>query len=138
MDFVADQLCFACGRDNPIGLHLSFHQEDHTYVTVFTADAAHQGYQGIVHGGIIATLLDEIMARYVWSLHGPSATAHLDIRYRRPAPTGQPLHVRGWLTATRRGGRAFECAATVCLANGTLLAEATALLLRTSPPTTGG
>jgi len=130
MEFVSDQMCFACGRENPIGLKLIFREEGTVYAATFVAEAAHQGYQGIVHGGIIATLLDEIMARLVWARYGRAATAKLDIRYRQPAPTGTPLEVRGWITAERRGGRAMETAGDLRLSDGTLLAAGTALVIR--------
>ena len=137
MEFVADQRCFACGLENPNGLRLTFHREEDHYVTTFVADEMFQGYQGVVHGGIIATLLDEIMARYVWELDGPSATAKLTIVYRQPAPVGQPIVVRGWICARRRGGRVVETAATASLADGTLLAEATGLIFRLASPPGG-
>ena len=129
MDFVADRMCFACGSENPNGLKLQFRREGEIYVTTFIADQAFQGYQNIVHGGIVATLLDEVMARYVWEQYGPSATAKLEVRYRRPAPCGVPIEARGWVTAVRRGGRALETAADARLEDGSLLAEATALVV---------
>jgi uncharacterized protein (TIGR00369 family) len=131
MEFVADRMCFACGLDNPIGLKLQFHQEGDIYVTTFIAGQAFQGYQDIVHGGIVATLLDEVMARYVWEKYGPSATAKLEVRFRRPAPCGVPIEARGWITAERRGGKAIETAAEVRLEDGTILAEATGLVVCT-------
>lgn len=137
MAFVADQLCFACGHDNPIGLKLAFREEHDTYVAILTADRVYQGYEGVVHGGILATVLDEIMARYIWAKHGPAATAKLAVTYRRPAPTGTPLEIRGWITAARRNGRAFEMAAVAKLADGTVLAEATGLIIRTEEVTEG-
>jgi len=133
MDFIADQQCFACGLENPGGLRLQFHRETDTYVTRFIADAMYQGYHGVVHGGIIATLLDEIMARYVWELDGPSATAKLSITYRHPAPVGTAIVVRGWICTRHRGGKAVETAATASLEDGTLLAEATGLIIRLAP-----
>ncbi|HOF88723.1 MAG TPA: PaaI family thioesterase [Armatimonadota bacterium] len=133
MDFVADQMCFACGRENPIGLRLTFAFDGAEYVTRFTADARVQGYRGIIHGGIVATLLDEVMARLVWEQAGPSATARLDIRYRRPAPIGAAIEVRGRITAVRRAGQLFETAARATLADGTVLADATGLVMRRHP-----
>jgi uncharacterized protein (TIGR00369 family) len=137
MEFAADQMCFACGKDNSIGLQLTFSQEGDAYVTTFTASRLLQGYEGIVHGGIVATLLDEIMARYVWEKHGPAATARLCVSYRRPVPTEQPIEVRGWITAVRRNGRVFATAAAVRLTDGTLLAEATGLIVRIEDATGG-
>lgn len=134
MDFVADQMCFACGIHNPIGLHLTFAFEGEEYVTRFLADARFQGYHGIVHGGIVATLLDEVMARLVWEQAGPSATARLDVRYRRPAPIGTPIVARGRITAVRRAGQVYETAATAALEDGAVLAEATGLVVRIERP----
>lgn len=134
MNFIADQMCFACGSQNPIGLKLSFHEDGEQYVTTFVADPTLQGYQGIVHGGIVATVLDEVMARYVWLLAGPAATAKLSVRYCRPVPTERPITVRGWITAVRRGGIAFETAADARDADGVLLAEATALVMKLPKP----
>ena len=134
MEFVADRMCFACGPENPIGLRLQFRQEGDAYVTTFIADQAFQGYHNVIHGGIVATLLDEVMARYVWAKYGPSATAKLEVRYRCPAPVGVPLEVRGWVTAERRGGRAVETAAEARLEDGTVLAEATGLIIRLERP----
>lgn len=134
MDFMADQMCFACGVDNPIGLHLTFTFDGEEYITSFLADARYQGYQGIIHGGIIATLLDEVMARLVWEKAGPSATARMEVRYRRPAPVGAVIHVRGRITAVRRDGQLYETAATATLADGTILAEATGLVMRQDRP----
>lgn len=130
MEFVADQMCFACGRDNPVGLQLKFVEEEDCYVTHFVADRVFQGYEGIIHGGILATLLDEVMARYVWEKAGPAATARLQIEYRHPAPTGQRIEVRGWIKAQRRNGKVFETAALARLQDGTLLAEATGMVVR--------
>ena len=130
MEFVADRMCFACGEDNPIGLKLQFRREGEAYVATFTAPQTLQGYHNVIHGGIVATLLDEAMARYVWELYGPAATAKLDIRYRKPAPCGVPIQLRGWMTAERRGGRAVETAADARLQDGTILAEATGLIVR--------
>ncbi len=130
MEFVADQMCFACGSANPVGLKLTFHHDGEDYVTTFTADRVYQGYHGVLHGGIMATLLDEIMARAVWASYGPAATAKLEVRYRRPAPTGQPIEVRGCILAVRRNARVFETTAAARLADGTLLAEATGVIMR--------
>ncbi|HEY3416822.1 MAG TPA: PaaI family thioesterase [Armatimonadota bacterium] len=135
--FIADRMCFACGPDNPVGLKLTFHQEGDVYVTTFVADRVYQGYECVVHGGIMVTLLDEVMARYVWEKAGPAATARLEVSFRRPAPTGQRLEIRGWITGIRRGGRVYETAALARLEDGTVLAEATGLVLVLSGRTGG-
>ncbi|HEX2951736.1 MAG TPA: PaaI family thioesterase [Armatimonadota bacterium] len=131
MEFNVDHMCFACGKDNPIGLKLTFSHEGDAVTSTFVADNAYQGYEGIIHGGIIATLLDEVMVQCVWAKAGSSATAKLNLQYRNPAPTQRPILLRGWITAVRRNGRVYETAATACLDDGTMLAEATGMIIRT-------
>ncbi|SDF67784.1 PaaI family thioesterase [Sporolituus thermophilus] len=121
-----NEWCFACGRLNPIGLKLTFREENNTYVTNFTAGPEHQGYDGIVHGGIVSTLLDEIMARYIYAKGMNAVTARLEVRYRQPTPVGQALTVVGWIVAKR--GRIYELAGEVRLPDGTVTAEGKALV----------
>ncbi len=128
--FSHEQTCFGCGLQNPGGLKLTFRKEGDAYATTFIAPQGFQGNEGILHGGIMATLLDEVMARYVWQvIDAPVATGRLEVRYRRPTPVECPIEVRAWITG-RRGARVFTTAAEARLADGTLLAEATALVMR--------
>ncbi|MDR7866504.1 MAG: PaaI family thioesterase [Sporomusaceae bacterium] len=122
--------CFACGPNNPIGLKLRFSEEGDKYVARFTAGPEHQGYDGIVHGGIVSTLLDEIMARYPYAKGENTVTARLEIRYRQPTPVGKELTVTGWIASKR--GRIYETAGTVALEDGTVTAEgkATVMVMR--------
>lgn len=130
MSDLRNRMCFACGPDNPIGLHLTFAEEGDRYVARFTAGPEHQGYDGIVHGGIVATLLDEIMARYPYAKGQDTVTARLEVRYRRPTPVGQELILTGWELSHK--GRVHELAGTVSLADGTVTAEgrATVMVMR--------
>ena len=125
-----NQMCFVCGRDNPIGLKLNFREEDNQYVSQFTAGSEHQGYDGVVHGGIISTLLDEIMARYIYAKGLHAVTARLEVRYRHPTPIGQPLRIVGWIVRER--GKLYELAGEIRLADGTVTADgkATVALLK--------
>lgn len=125
-----DTWCFACGPDNPIGLKMKFSEEGDKYVARFTAGPELQGYDGIVHGGIVSTLLDEIMARYPYAKGENTVTARLEIRYRQPTPVGKELTVTGWIVSKR--GRIYETAGTVALADGTVTAEgkATVMVMR--------
>lgn len=127
-----NQCCFACGSNNAIGLHLQFTEQDGWCTTVFIPSAQHQGYDGMLHGGIMSTLMDEIMAQALLMGHGvDGVTARLDIRYRQPAPLGQPINVRGRITA--RKGPAFLGEASATLADGTLLAEAKGIFFPLAP-----
>lgn len=120
--------CFACGPDNPIGLGLQFQEIEETYVTTFTPGPQHQGYDGIVHGGIVSTLLDEAMARYIYSKGIKAVTARLEIRYRQPTPVGQELTIIGKITGQR--GKMFEMTGCIQLADGTITAEGKATVMK--------
>ncbi|GBG57848.1 thioesterase [Sporomusaceae bacterium FL31] len=119
-----NQMCFACGRHNPIGLKLQFREEQDTYITTFTAGPEHQGYDGIVHGGIVSTLLDEVTARYIYSKGHNAVTARLDVRFKKPTPIGEPLTITGTITGQR--GNMVELMGTLALADGTITAQAKA------------
>ncbi len=119
-----DQMCFACGKHNPIGLKLEFHEEQDTYRTTFTAGPEHQGYDGIVHGGIVSTLLDEVMARYLYAKGHNAVTARLDVRFKKPTPIGEPLFITGKITGQR--GNMVELNGTIELADGIVTAQAKA------------
>ena len=116
-------MCFACGKDNPNGLHLEFAFEQDKYVATFIPQERYQSYSGRLHGGITATLLDEAMAAYVNELTGKDAvTARMELRYRLPVPIGEPVKVVG--TLLRKKGRLYEMKGELFLADGSLAAEA--------------
>ncbi|MFI5273473.1 MAG: PaaI family thioesterase [Ktedonobacterales bacterium] len=95
------QRCFACGVRNDIGLHLSFVLEGDEIVTEFTASQAFQGFPGVVHGGILATLLDETLNRTAMAEGRMMMTGRLDVRYRTAAPVGRALRVSARARASR-------------------------------------
>ena len=92
-----DDGCFACGRKNPIGLHLDqFSLTDGTVEAWFTPRSDYRGFVGSLHGGVAATALDEILAwAGILNLGLMSVTARLDLRYRSPLTSDRPLCVRG-------------------------------------------
>ena len=125
------RMCFICGRDNPAGLHLVF-VEDHEAGVVrveFTVPDRFQGYPGVVHGGIVAAILDEVAGRAVL-LEGSDddlmATLRLDVRYRGPTPTETPLVAVGWVE--RRSGMGAKVAGEIRLSDGTVTAECASTL----------
>lgn len=100
--------CFVCGRDNVNGLGLSFYEVGPDEVAAEVVIPSHfEGYPGIVHGGIVASMLDEIAGRAV--LVGDHEhfrlTAKLEIRYRKPVPSGELLRLRGCCGAEKRERR---------------------------------
>ena len=83
------QNCFACGANNGMGLGLKFHKhEDGTVFGNFFADPKFEGYLGIIHGGIIATLLDSAMTHCLLMKDIPALTGRLSIKYSTPIRTG--------------------------------------------------
>ncbi|NMC32158.1 MAG: PaaI family thioesterase [Veillonellaceae bacterium] len=126
-----NEWCFACGRLNPCGLKLQFEEEGDTYISHFTGEMQHQGYDGILHGGIISTLLDEIMARYIYAKGLTAVTARLEVRYLKPTPIGVPLLIKGRITKSR--GRIYETAGSIELPDGTITAEGSAKVFVTDP-----
>lgn len=122
------QRCFVCGQRNHGGLRAVYRQEGERIVTEFTGDEAHQGFPGVVHGGIVASLLDETMGRTALLLGAWTMTGRLEVRYRAPAPIGQRLVVSAWLTRDRR--HAFESRGEVRVEGQELVAEGRGLFLR--------
>jgi acyl-coenzyme A thioesterase PaaI-like protein len=123
--------CFVCGLENPVGLRLKIYQvEPGVIETTFTAPEHFQGYPGVLHGGIIATILDEISGRAHMG-DDPSAprfmfTGKLEVLYRKNVPIGKPLRIVG--KAGKSSGRVANGWAGIYDEAGTLLAEATTLL----------
>ncbi len=99
---LAPHNCFACGTLNEHGLQLVLHVEAGRCWTELALDRGFEGWAGIAHGGILATILDEVMA---WSLVAEDnwgVTARLSLEYRRPVPIDRTLRAEGWITRRRR------------------------------------
>ena len=127
-DYSDYRQCFVCGQANDAGLQARYRQEGDHIVTEFVGGKEHQGFPGYVHGGLLSTLLDETMGRTALFSRTWVMTGKLEVRYRTPAPIGQKLIVRGWLTRGRRDS--FESRGEVTLHDGTVLAEGRGLFIR--------
>ena len=122
--------CFVCGLENPVGLHLAFYSTGPGEATCdYVAPEHYQGYPGVVHGGIVAAMLDEIVGRAAMEAESERfmMTARLEIRYRKPVPVGVPLRLIGRLA--HRRGRATSATGQILLPDGSVGAEAEALLV---------
>jgi acyl-coenzyme A thioesterase PaaI-like protein len=124
-----DHNCFGCGRLNDTGLQLEFHADERGGVwCAFVPAPRFEGYTGMVHGGVISTVLDEVMA---WSLYRQetwAVTAELTVRYRSPLRVGEVTRATGWQVSRR--GRRIEMAGEIRREiDGTVLATATALFI---------
>lgn len=95
-------MCFACGRDNPVGLKIHFQLQGERCVGEFTPSANHVGYRNTVHGGIIYAALDDVMANFLYLQNIKAHTARCEVRYRKPLEVGQTIGLAGWV-ARRRG-----------------------------------
>ena len=122
--------CFVCGRENIYGLKLDFFETSPGEVEVrTTVPDQFQGYPGVVHGGIVAAMLDEVTGRTHMGGDPPRFmfTARLDIRYRKNVPIGQPLRILG------HAGKSRESSAVatgqIFGPDGEILAEAEAALV---------
>jgi acyl-coenzyme A thioesterase PaaI-like protein len=115
--------CFACGSLNAHGLQLDLHFEADRCWTELAIPERFQGWDEIAHGGIVSTILDEVMA---WSLvdrDNWGLTARLNVQFKRPVPLGRTIRADGWITDTRR--RLIDTAATIVdAATGEILATA--------------
>ena len=118
--------CFACGTLNVHGLQLELHFGGDRCWTELAIPARFQGWDGIAHGGIVSTILDEVMA---WSLvdrDNWGLTARLSVEFKRPVPLERTIRGEGWVVETRR---------RVIRAEGRILDPATGQLLATADAT---
>ena len=126
-----DHACFGCGDDNPIGLHLHFSPSSDGVRADFTPETVHQGFDGIIHGGIISTLLDEAMAWATTSAGVWSFTAEMSVRFKEPLSVGEPTTVTARVTENR--GRIIATAGELTRdRDGAIIATATGTFVRVS------
>ena len=124
--------CFVCGPDNPIGLKLTFSLEGDDCVTTFTPDAHHCGYQGVTHGGIIFSALDDVMANWLYLRGHRAVTGRCDLRYKTSLPTGIAVNLKSWCIKRRRNV-ASMAADMRRVDNGQLIAECEANFMIIEP-----
>ena len=121
--------CFVCGRDNPHGLYMTFYDNGKDEVhSHYTVNEAYNGYPGVVHGGIVAAMLDEVVGRVamIGDHHHFMMTVRLQVKYRHPISTDTPLHIVGRIVRLR--GRIGKAVGEISTADGTVLAEAELVL----------
>jgi uncharacterized protein (TIGR00369 family) len=94
--------CFACGELNEIGLHLQLNLDHARCWTELVMPRRFEGWEGIIHGGILCTILDEVMAWALVSNDNWGVTARLGIDFRKPVAVGQSIRAEGWITEAKR------------------------------------
>ncbi len=130
MELDDDQMCFVCGLHNQGGLQLKFHldRDDRSLSADFTPVKTWQGYKGMVHGGIISTILDEAMTKLAYSLGMNAVTGKLTVRFKKPLLIGEKVVVTGRIL--KESGRTVEAVADAVKEDGTVVAEAEGLLVK--------
>jgi uncharacterized protein (TIGR00369 family) len=120
--------CFGCGPANPAGLQLEFLlAEDGAAVCLTALPDRFDGQTGCLHGGIIATLLDEVMSKAARARGLTTMTGRMEIDYLRPVPSGAPIRLEGRIV--RSEGRKHWAEARILNARGTALAEGKGLFI---------
>ena len=115
--------CFVCGKDNPFGLNVTFLKDKNEVRAELIPESKHQGFKGIVHGGILFSILDEIMGRTaVITKRLMTLTVEVNIKYRKKAKVGEKIIFTAHMTKDL--GRMIEAQGQVCKEDGTLIAEA--------------
>jgi len=125
MQVLDDEKCFACGQENPCGLKACFeldYEQKSSFCTLALPEQF-QGWQGVVHGGIVATLLDEACVYACRTVGETFVTAELTVRYKQPVTVAQTIEVRAQIVEQKR--RIFILKAQIEM-DGVVCAEADA------------
>ncbi len=120
----SDNYCFVCGKDNPKGfkIQVRYHEAEFAAETELTLPREYQGWANVIHGGILSTLLDEMMAHAVWRFAGPGLTLSMEVRFHQPLKPDDPILVRGVLH-TKNGSRRLAEGEIIRLADGSRIAS---------------
>jgi acyl-coenzyme A thioesterase PaaI-like protein len=121
--------CFVCGRKNTHGLHMQFYDDGQDkVVSDYTVCEPFQGYPGLVHGGILSAMLDEVVGRValIGDHHHFMMTVKLEVKFRHPVPVNTPLRLVGERVKIR--GRIGQACGRIELPDGTIAVEASLVL----------
>jgi uncharacterized protein (TIGR00369 family) len=126
------RMCYVCGVENKLGLHASFYYEEddngvERVVVRYEPCPEHEGYPGVMHGGIITALLDETMGRVAIGKGRWVVTGAISVRFHKPTPTDQVFTVVGEPVGWTR--RKFEAKGEIRLEDGTVTASATGIFI---------
>jgi len=128
MQFINNNKCFVCGKDNPFGFKLDFVLDGRILRSEVFFDDRFQGFKGIVHGGIISTMLDEVMVNLAVRLGLNAVTANLNVNLRKPAIINKKYFLVGEIIS-EKGKKVFS-KAELKDADGNVVADAEGLLVK--------
>jgi uncharacterized protein (TIGR00369 family) len=132
MEVEFDGRCFGCGPLNEEGLQMTFLPQGEVSVAEFEVPDRYQSWKGVVHGGMVALLLDEAVGWAAWHKGHPGVTGKLEVRYRLPLRVGERIRLTGRVDNVRRT-LVHASAKIERIADGAKIAEATATLMEASP-----
>jgi len=118
-------MCYICGRDNPVGLKMTFYDDGKSMVKSLVTPADYfQGYPGVLHGGVVASILDEVVGRSVMAgdHHRFMMTVNMTVQYRHPVPMGVELTAVGQVNKLK--ARIGKAEGKIVLPDGTIACEA--------------
>jgi acyl-coenzyme A thioesterase PaaI-like protein len=90
--------CFVCSGLHPHGLGLDFQIQGTSVETAFSSGDQFQGYPGVLHGGIISSLIDGAMTNCLFAQGKAAVTAELALQFKHPVAASRPLRVKAWIT----------------------------------------
>ncbi len=126
--YTDDRYCFCCGEKNPLNLKMQFRFEDEKILSDVVFPKEYQGFNNVVHGGILGTVLDEVMVNLHCLKGEMVVTAEYNVRLKAPCPVGQKVLLSAW--SVKKNSRLYFTASEARLENGTLIAEATATCMK--------
>jgi acyl-coenzyme A thioesterase PaaI-like protein len=132
---IDDGRCFGCGELNEDGLRMRFEPTDEGSVCELEVPERYQSWRGVVHGGVVALMLDEALGWACWHAGHPGLTGRLEVRYRRPLRPWERVRVVGRVERVRRS-LVYASATIDGVGEGGRIAEATATLMTTATEVT--
>jgi acyl-coenzyme A thioesterase PaaI-like protein len=126
--------CFVCGPENPVGLHVTFRLDGETCRGEFRPGEHHVGYDGVVHGGVLFSALDDVMANWLYLRGERALTARSEVRFREPVAVGTRVLLEATLRR-RRGALAILEGRALRADDGAVVAEAEASFMVMGPLT---
>lgn len=119
--------CFVCGEENANGLRVPFQAVNRRSSATWTPGASWESYKGVIHGGIISSVLDEAMSKAILSGGDEAFTADLRIRFRKKVGVAEPVVVNGWVVSAAK--RRISAEATLTSEDGEEKAHAWGVFL---------